>query len=68
MNVHHPQTAAEALAQMEKVQQRDKNLYRFPFTPERSFSTNSQHKRSTLLPQYHQPSYVVKFPQDAYRR
>lgn len=68
MNVHHPQTAAEALAQMEKVQQRDKNLYRFPFTPERSFSTNSHHKRSTLLPQYHQPSYVVKFPQDAYRR
>ncbi|EIE91595.1 hypothetical protein RO3G_16306 [Rhizopus delemar RA 99-880] len=66
VNVHHPQTAAEALEQMERVQQRDKNVYRFPFTPERNFTHT---KRSTsLLPQYHQPSYVVKFPQNIYSR
>lgn len=51
---------------MERVQQRDKNVYRFPFTPERNFTHT---KRSTsLLPQYHQPSYVVKFPQNIYSR
>lgn len=65
VNVHHPQTAAEALEQMEKVQQMDKNVYRFPFTPERTFNNT---KRPTLLPQNHQPSYVVKFPQNTYRR
>ncbi|KAG1462271.1 hypothetical protein G6F56_005553 [Rhizopus delemar] len=67
VNVHHPQTAAEALSQMEKIQQRDKNLYRFPFTPDKTFSNNS-HKRTSLLPQHYQPSYIVKFPQNVYHR
>ncbi|KAI9277598.1 general substrate transporter [Sporodiniella umbellata] len=65
VNVHHPQTAAEALEQMEKVQQMDKNVYRFPFTPERTFH---QTRKPTLLSQHHQPSYVVKFPQNIYQR
>lgn len=60
VNVHHPQTAAEALIQMERVQQRDRNLYRFPFTPEISVHNRKSH--------HHQPSYVVQFPQNVYYR
>lgn len=60
VNVHHPQTAAEALIQMERVQQRDRNLYRFPFTPEISVHTRKSH--------HYQPSYVVQFPQNVYYR
>jgi hypothetical protein len=61
VDVHHPQTAAAALAQMEKVQQKNKTLYRFPFTPERTLSihTNSRTRKS-FLPQYHQhPNNLV---------
>lgn len=62
VHVHHPQTAAAALAQMEKVQQRNKNIYRFPFTPERTLS-NHHHNRRTLLPNYvtHQPSLTFHY-------
>ncbi|KAG2208893.1 hypothetical protein INT47_011033, partial [Mucor saturninus] len=52
VDVHHPQTAAAALAQMEKVQQRNKTLYRFPFTPERTLSIHRQHARRSFLPQH----------------
>ncbi|KAI8642465.1 general substrate transporter [Parasitella parasitica] len=55
VHVHHPQTAAAALAQMEKVQQTNSNIYRFPFTPERSLSNHHHphhHGRGTLLPNY----------------
>lgn len=52
MDVHHPQTAAAALAQMEKVQQRNKALYRFPFTPERTLSIHREHARRSFLPQH----------------
>ncbi|CAO0802900.1 unnamed protein product [Mucor circinelloides] len=62
VHVHHPQTAAAALAQMERVQQRNKNIYRFPFTPERTLS-NHHHNRRTLLPNYvtHQPSLTFHY-------
>jgi hypothetical protein len=51
VDVHHPQTAAAALAQMEKVQQKNKTLYRFPFTPERTISINHHHSsRRPFLP------------------
>lgn len=62
VHVHHPQTAAAALEQMEKVQQRNKNIYRFPFTPERTLS-NHHHSRRTLLPNYvtHQPSLTFNY-------
>ncbi|KAI9246766.1 hypothetical protein BY458DRAFT_465713 [Sporodiniella umbellata] len=67
VNVHHPQTAAEALSQMEKIQQTDKNVYRFPFTPDRAF-IKRPHKRASLLPTHYQPSYIVKFPQNVHHR
>ncbi|KAI8989445.1 hypothetical protein BDB01DRAFT_848617 [Pilobolus umbonatus] len=44
VDVHHPQTAAAALAQMEKVQKKNKDIYQFPFTPEQTIL--SQHPRS----------------------
>lgn len=52
MDAHHPQTAAAALAQMEKVQQENKTLYRFPFTPERTLSIHRHTKRSILPANY----------------
>lgn len=47
VDVHHPQTAAAALEQMEKVQQKNKDIYRFPFTPEQTVS-NQQNQRNYL--------------------
>ncbi|KAI8098349.1 general substrate transporter [Gilbertella persicaria] len=58
-DVHHPQTAAAALAQMEKVQQKNRDLYRFPFTPERTAFTNHHTARIPFLTTRH---YVVTTP------
>ncbi|OBZ91196.1 High-affinity glucose transporter [Choanephora cucurbitarum] len=55
-DVHHPQTAAAALAQMEKVQQKNKDIYQFPFTPEITSLTNHHTARIPFLTTKH---YVV---------
>ncbi|KAI8977604.1 hypothetical protein BDF20DRAFT_821762 [Mycotypha africana] len=52
VDVHHPQTAAAALKLMEEAQQRNRNMYRFPFTPERSLLNYNHQSRRTLLPNY----------------
>ncbi|CAO3606715.1 unnamed protein product [Mucor hiemalis] len=61
VDVHHPQTAAAALALMEKAQQKNKTLYRFPFTPERTLSIHhihNHHSKKSILP----PNYVAATP------